>query len=109
MAKKDLCNNIVVAPFVSGEAVDLFGYNSFTFAAFLAEAGEIEFTVTESDDNTVFTEVPAEKLIGHASVENAKTAQVGYKGDCRYVKVAVSGTPEALVAVFGQPAIAPAM
>lgn len=109
MAKKDMYHNIVVTPFASDTAIDLLGYNSFTFAAFLDAAGAMSFVVSESDDNATFTEVAAEKLLGETAVTSGKAVQFGYKGDCRYVKITATGTPDYMVAVLGVPAVAPVM
>ena len=97
MAKKDGFNNIVLDTFTSGAAIDLLGYNSFTFAAKVASAGAIKFAVTESDDNTTFTAVPAEKLLGNPDVASATLAKIGYKGDCRYIKVTVTASSPTLL------------
>lgn len=109
MAKKDMYSNLVINTFASGAAIDLFGFNSHTFAAVLATAGAITFKVEESDDNATFVDVTATKVLGATSVTGAKTAQIGYKGDCRYVKVTVTADGATLVHVAAVPSVAPAM
>lgn len=109
MAKKDMYHNIVVSKFTSGTAVDLLGYNSHTFAATVASAGSIAFKVEESDDNSEFVDVTDTKTIGPKSVESAEVAQIGYKGDCRYVKVTVTATSPNCVHVAAEPMLAPTM
>lgn len=107
MAKKDMRNNLVVNTFTSGTAVDLLGYNSFTFAAVVAEAGSIAFKVEESDDNATFKDVTNTMAVGPTSYESVTHAQIGYKGDCRYVKVTVTATSPTCIFVAAQPELAP--
>jgi hypothetical protein len=109
MAKKDMYSNLVIDTFTSGAAIDLLGFNSHTFAAVRSAAGAISFKVEESDDNATFVDVTATKVLGATSVASAKTAQIGYKGDCRYVKVTVTADSATLVHVAAAPLIAPAM
>ena len=109
MAKKDMYSNLVIDTFTSGAAVDLLGFNSHTFAAMLKTAGAITFKVEESDDNATFVDVTATKVLGATSVASAKAAQIGYKGDCRYVKVTVTATDATLVHVAAAPLVAPTM
>lgn len=109
MAKKDMRNNIVIGSFASGEAIDLLGFHSHTFAAVLPAAGAISFKVEESDDNVAFVDVTEKMVVGEVAVENAKFAQIGYKGDCRYVKVTVTGEGAVLVHVAAVPLLAPTM
>ena len=45
MAKKDMYHNLVITGFTSGEAIDLLGYNSHTFAVMGAQAGSMECEV----------------------------------------------------------------
>lgn len=109
MAKKDMRNNLVISTFASGEAIDLFGFHSFTFAAVLPQAGDITFKVEESDDNATFVDVTEKMVIGEPMVKGVKMAQIGYKGDCRYVKVSVTGEGATLVYVAACPMLAPTM
>ena len=109
MAKKDMYHNLVITGFTSGEAIDLLGYNSHTFAAMVAQAGSIQFKVEESDDNSVFVDVTATKVLGKTSLTSASVAQIGYKGDCRYVKITVTATSPTCVHVAAEPIVAPTM
>ena len=109
MAKKDMYSNLVIGTFTSGGAIDLLGFESHTFAAIRSAAGAITFTVEESDDNATFVRVEDAKILGATSVAGAKSAQIGYKGDCRYLKVTVSADGATLVHVAAAPHIAPVM
>ena len=109
MAKKDMYSNLVINTFTSGAAIDLLGFNSHTFAAVCSAEGSIAFKVEESDDNVTFVDVTETMVIGAPSVVNAKTAQIGYKGDCRYVKVTVTADGATLVHVAAAPLVAPTM
>lgn len=109
MAKKDMYSNLVIDTFTSGAAIDLLGFNSHTFAAVRAAEGAISFKVEESDDNATFVDVTETMVIGNPSVEKAKAAQIGYKGDCRYVKVTVTADGATLVHVAAVPLVAHAM
>lgn len=109
MAKKDMYSNLVIGTFASGVAVDLLGFNSHTFAAVLKAEGSIAFKVEESDDNVNFVDVTETMVLGATSVAKAASAQIGYKGDCRYVKVTVTATDATLVHVAAVPLIAPTM
>ena len=109
MAKKDMFSNLVINTFTSGGVIDLLGFNSHTFAAVLEAEGAITFKVEESDDNATFVDVTDTMVIGAPSVEKATSAQIGYKGDCRYVKVTVTASGATLVHVAAAPLIAPTM
>ena len=109
MAKKDMYSNLVIDTFTSGGVIDLLGFESHTFAAIRSAAGAITFTVEESDDNETFVNVTETKVLGPTSVSGAKSAQIGYKGDCRYLKVIVSADGATLVHVSAAPHIAPVM
>ena len=109
MAKKDMYHNLVITGFTSGQAIDLLGYNSHTFAAMVASPGTITFKVEESDDNSEFVDVTATKVLGETNLTSASVAQIGYKGDCRYVKVTVTATSPTCVHVAAEPDIAPTM
>ena len=109
MAKKDMYNNLVINTFTSGGVIDLLGYESHTFAAIRSAAGAITFTVEESDDNQTFVKVEDSMILGALSAAGVKSAQIGYKGDCRYLKVVVSADGATLVHVAAAPHIAPVM
>ena len=109
MAKKDMYHNLVITGFTSGEAIDLLGYNSHTFAAMVASPGAISFKVEESDDNSEFVDVTATKVLGETSLTSASVAQIGYKGDCRYIKITVTATSPTCVHVAAEPIVAPTM
>lgn len=109
MAKKDMYSNLVINTFTSGAAIDLLGFNSHTFAAVRSAEGSIAFKVEESDDNVTFVDVTETMVVGAPSVEKAQTAQIGYKGDCRYVKVTVTADGATLVHVAAAPLVAPTM
>lgn len=108
MAKKDMHSNLVINTFTSGAAIDLLGFNSHTFAAVRSAEGAITFKVEESDDNVTFVDVTETMVLGAISV-TAKSAQIGYKGDCRYVKVTVTSEGATLVHVAAAPLVAPTM
>ena len=108
MAKKDMYSNLVIDTFTSGAAIDLLGFNSHTFAAVCSAEGAITFKVEESDDNVTFVDVTETMVLGATSV-TAKAAQIGYKGDCRYVKVTVTADGATLVHVAAAPLVAPTM
>lgn len=88
----------------NGTGVDLTGYNG---AAVIIAAGTITdgtlytFEVQESDDNASFTAVADADLIGTepalAAADDNAVREVGYKGNKRYLRVA-------LAAVTGAPA-----
>lgn len=109
MAKKDMYHNLVITGFTSGQAIDLLGYNSHTFAAIVASPETITFKVEESDDNSEFADVTDTMTIGPKSVDSVSVAQIGYKGDCRYVKVTVTATSPTCVHVAAEPDIVPTM
>ena len=109
MAKKDMYSNLVIDTFTSGGVIDLLGFESHTFAAIRSAAGSITFTVEESDDNQTFVKVEDSKLLGATAVAGVKSAQIGYKGDCRYLKVIVAADGAALVHVAAAPHIVPVM
>lgn len=106
MAKKDLKNNILIEGFTSATAIDLFGYNSHTFAVMQESEAAITVTITESDDNVTYKDAPATAVIGELSATAAKHLQFGYKGDCRYIKLTVTATSPTLVHVAGVPDVA---
>lgn len=109
MAKKDMYHNLVITGFTSGEAIDLMGYNSHTFAAMVSAPGSIKFKVEESDDNSEFVDVTKTMVLGETDITSASVAQIGYKGVCRYVKITVTATSPTCVHVAAEPELAPTM
>lgn len=115
-------------------AVDLAGYQSATILIEVGAGGitfsgtnKIEFVLTESDDNSTFTNVAAADVIhapqsvssgivysltaAHAS---ATVVRLGYKGSKRYLKLLAdfsgthgTGTPISAVLLAGAPLKAP--
>lgn len=103
----------------AGEKVDLKGYQSVLIAveSGTITAGTQTFRLTESDDNTTFTDVVAADLLGTAPVfidtDDDTVKAFGYIGNKRYIKLegVVSGTSPSgtfgAIAIFGTPLHAP--
>jgi hypothetical protein len=113
-------------------AVDLLGFDSALITLSVGAGGitfdstnKIEFVLTHSLDNTTYTNVTADDLVGVSSVTNgivrslvaahaAGTVQsFGYIGNQRYLKLLADfsgthgvGTPVSATAVKGHPRIA---
>jgi hypothetical protein len=106
----------------NGTGVDLQGYESATvlFIAGTITDGTHTPKLQESDDNSTFSDVAAEKLIGSFSAVTSSSGgnsvqEVGYLGGKRYIRVAVtvSGSPSTggvygAVIVCGNPRSMPA-
>lgn len=114
-------------------AVDLAGFNSCTILLAVGIGGitftgsnKIEFVLTESDDNSNYSNVADDDVDGATVTsgiikslvaEHAAAAvyEFAYVGDARYLKLLAdfsgthgSGTPIAAVAILGDPVTRPA-
>lgn len=115
-------------------AIDLLGYDGCTILIEVGAGGitfsgtnKVEFVLTESDDNSSYSNVAAADVIhapttvtsgivynliaAHAS---ATVVRLGYKGKKRYLKLLAdfsgthgTGTPISAVALLGYPTTAP--
>jgi len=103
-----------------GEKIDTKGFQSIAFVVMSGTItdGTQTFKLTESSDNTTFTDVASADLIGTAPVfaatDDDTVKAFGYKGPKRYLQLAstVSGAPVtggtfAAIAVLGNPLRAP--
>lgn len=110
----------VVKVSLTGEKIDTKGYHSVIFVVLSGTItdGTQTFKLTESDDNTTFTDVAAADLLGTAPVfaltDDDKVKTFGYIGKKRYLQLAstVSGSPGTggtfgAIAVLGNPLRAP--
>ena len=135
---KDLHSIIEVAELIAAatysadntpEAVDLLGFESAEILLSIGAGGitfttsnKIEFVMTHSDDNSTYTNVTADDLLGVSSVTSgivkslvaahatADVTRFGYRGGKRYLKLLAdfsgthgTGTPIGAVVVKGHP------
>lgn len=135
---KDLHSIIEVAELIAAAtysadntpvAVDLLGFESAEIALAIGAGGitftstnKIEFVLTHSDDNSTYTNVTADDLLGVSSVTSgivksldaahatADVTRFGYRGGKRYLKLLAdfsgthgTGTPIGAVVVKGHP------
>lgn len=109
--------------FNAAEIILAIGAGGITFSG----ANKIEFVLTHSDDNSTYTAVDIDDVLGVASVgaggivkaliaahATAASYRLGYVGGKRYIKLLAdfsgthgTGTPIAAVAVLGEPYDAP--
>jgi tryptophan synthase beta subunit len=129
-----LIANATYAADTTPVSVDLAGYGSCTILLSVGAGGitfsgtnKVEFVLTESDDNSTFTNVADADVIhstltvsngiisnliaAHAS---ATAERIGYKGTKRYLKLLAdfsgthgTGTPIAATAILGHPLSGP--
>lgn len=114
-------------------AVDLQGFNAAEILLAIGAGGitfsganKIEFVLTHSDDDSTYTNVTVDDVLGVESVTDgivkaltaahaaAASYRLGYVGGKRYIKLLAdfsgthgTGTPIAAVALLGQPHDAP--
>jgi hypothetical protein len=131
----DLSANVMIASATLAAdstpiAIDMSGYNSCTILIEVGAGGitfsgtnKVEFVLTESDDNSSYTNVAATDII-HAPITvlsgivynliaahaSATVVRLGYKGTKRYLKLLAdfsgthgTGTPISAVALLGHP------
>jgi hypothetical protein len=104
--------------YASGGALDTRGYMSATFV--LATINTTAVALTESDDNSTYTDVAATNIIKGDGVAGAiagndvtytaaGTGRIGYVGKKRYVKATVTNaaTDTTIVSELGGPLYAP--
>lgn len=130
MAARDLVSNIAaevsLLPLLrdataSGSGVDLRGFESAVvqFQIGTITDGAFALSVEESDDDSTYTAVDSDDLIGSfvaaGSSADDTVQQVGYRGDARYIRavVTVTGSPSTggtvgATVIKGHPAQAPA-
>lgn len=60
--KRELLQNVKVAPYTSGGVIDRKGFLSLVFSAIAAAAGVITLTITHSDDGKNFETVKDERV-----------------------------------------------
>jgi hypothetical protein len=129
-----LIANATYAADTTPTSVDLAGYGSCTILLNVGAGGitfsgtnKVEFVLTESDDNSTFTNVAdadvihstltvssgiiSNLIVAHAS---ATAERIGYKGSKRYLKLLAdfsgthgTGTPIAATALLGHPLSGP--
>ena len=116
-------------------SVDLQNYDSAAFAVNVGATGDtwsgtnrVELAVQESDDNSTWTAVADSDLLHavtggqatgtfmilNANSQAGQVYETGYRGNKRYVRVALAnygttsvGTPMDVLAILGRPRIAP--
>ncbi|TPW28922.1 hypothetical protein FJU08_16510 [Martelella alba] len=110
---RDLKNNIGVlqalAPAVFtaaavGPVLDLLGFGSAAIAVTtgaIEADGDFAVSLQESDDGAAFTDVAATDMEGSfpASLAEAITVKVGYRGNGRYLRLALAKTGGTSIAV----------
>lgn len=132
MSSFDLKNNVSVVNALNiqaissntataGASVDTKGFESATFAIQSGTLTDGTYTpeVSESDDNSTFTAVSDDFLIGTEAnavfvlTDDNKVKTIGYAGKKRYVKITItssgvtSGGTLGVTAILGHPKTAP--
>lgn len=86
---------------VLGASVDVAEATSVTLIIDVQTAGSVgSFAIQESDDNSSFTAVDAEDIIGTLDLSETGTQLIGYRGYKRYVKVVAPGAGGATIAAY---------
>ncbi|CDO35003.1 hypothetical protein [Novosphingobium sp. KN65.2] len=139
---RDLHSNVALATLIGAAslaadntpgAVDLLGYSSAEIALAIGIGGitftssnKIEFVLTHSDDDSTYTAVTDDDMIGVTGISSgiiksltsahaaAASYRYGYKGGKRYLKLLAdfsgthgAGTPIAAMVIKGNPEVAP--
>lgn len=132
MSSFDLKNNVSVvnalniqaissSTATAGVSIDTKGFESATFAIQSGTLTDGTYTpeVSESDDNSTFTAVSDDFLIGTeanavlVATDDNKVKTIGYAGKKRYVKITItssgvtSGGTLGVTAILGHPKTAP--
>lgn len=119
---RDLHNNIDAAPAltprnvgangtISGDSVDLRGYNSveFAIAAGVITDGTHAVNVQESDDGTTWTNAPASAILdanpSFVATDDNVVKQVGYVGSKRFCRIQLVSSGVTTGGFFGATAL----
>ena len=120
--KRELLDNVKVAPYTSGAAIDRQNFLSAILAATVTVAGVLTLTITHSDDNAAFEPITDTRIspetgtitggVINLNVEAGEIVNVDLDllGCKQYVKVTVSGAAAAgatFAYALGDPADAP--
>ena len=135
VALQQCLDPVVATADKNGAGVDLQGYDGCELAALIGQSGDtlsssakIDIKIEESDDNSTFSAVTsADDVLGgtpdssgifatiDAATEDEAVYRIGYVGGKRYARITLdftgthsNGTPVAILAVKGRPAMAPA-